>query len=71
MPIMGLGSYSVSDFISFSDEVYFRFFVRQFEACWPLLLDAFGQNPPAATMIECGLLDPKFRIEIEVTAVLP
>lgn len=43
---------------------------REFEPCWPLLADAFGDHPPAATMIECGLLDPKYRIEIEVTAVL-
>ncbi len=44
---------------------------REFAPCWPLLLAAFGENPPAATMIECGLIDPKYRIEIEVTAVLP
>jgi enamine deaminase RidA (YjgF/YER057c/UK114 family) len=43
----------------------------EFEACWPLLKEAFGDNPPAATMIECGLIDPHFRIEIEVTAMLP
>jgi enamine deaminase RidA (YjgF/YER057c/UK114 family) len=43
----------------------------EFEACWPLLREAFGENPPAATMIECGLIDPKYRIEIEVTAVVP
>ncbi len=43
----------------------------EFEACWPALRAAFGDNPPAATMIECGLIDPKYRIEIEVTAVLP
>lgn len=42
-----------------------------FERCWPLLTAAFGANPPAATMIECGLIDPKFHIEIEVTARLP
>lgn len=42
----------------------------EFEPCWPILAEAFGQNPPAATMIECGLIDPKFRIEIEVTAFL-
>ena len=36
-----------------------------------VLRDVFGANPPAATMIECGLIDPKYRIEIEVTAVLP
>ncbi|MAU19624.1 MAG: hypothetical protein CMH13_03730 [Martelella sp.] len=40
-----------------------------FEACWPLLAATFGDNPPAATMIECGLIDPKYRIEIEVTAL--
>ena len=43
----------------------------EFEPCWPLLSQAFGANPPAATMIECGLIDPKYRIEIEVTALLP
>ncbi|MGZ2257408.1 RidA family protein [Roseobacter sp. A03A-229] len=43
----------------------------EFELCWPLLAEAFGAHPPAATMIECGLIDPKFRIEIEVTARLP
>lgn len=43
----------------------------EFSACWPMLRDAFGDNPPAATMIECGLLAPQFRIEIEVTAVMP
>lgn len=44
---------------------------REFEPCWPILRAAFGDNPPVATMIECGLIDPKYRIEIEVTAVLP
>ncbi len=42
---------------------------REFEACWPILAEAFGDNPPVATMIECGLIDPKYRIEIEVTAL--
>lgn len=41
----------------------------EFEPCWPMLQAAFGENPPAATMIECGLIDPKYRIEIEVTAL--
>ena len=44
---------------------------QEFEPCWPLLRDAFGDNPPAATMIEAGLIDPKYRIEIEVTALAP
>ena len=42
-----------------------------FEPCWPILAEAFGAHPPAATMIECGLIDPKYRIEIEVTALAP
>lgn len=43
----------------------------EFAACFDVLAQTFGANPPAATMIECGLIDPKYRIEIEVTAVLP
>lgn len=43
----------------------------EFEPCWPTLAATFGENPPAATMIECNLIDPKFRIEIEVTALVP
>lgn len=42
-----------------------------FEPCWPQLRAAFGENPPAATMIEAGLIDPAMKIEIEVTARLP
>ena len=44
---------------------------EDFEACWPLLRAAFGENPPAATMISCGLIDPRYKIEIEVTALAP
>jgi len=43
----------------------------EFEACWPILLATFGAAPPAATMIECGLIAPEYRIEIEVTAWRP
>lgn len=43
----------------------------EFSACFEVLAQCFGAHPPAATMIECGLIDPKYRIEIEVTAVLP
>lgn len=43
----------------------------EFEPCIPLLAAAFGAYPPAATMIECGLLRPEMRIEIEVTALMP
>ena len=42
-----------------------------FRACWPVLREAFGRSRPAATMIVAGLLDPRMRIEIEVTARRP
>ncbi len=42
----------------------------EFEPCWDVLRAAFGENPPAATMFVADLIDPKFRIEIEVTAAL-
>ncbi|NYI29422.1 enamine deaminase RidA (YjgF/YER057c/UK114 family) [Sulfitobacter geojensis] len=59
---------------SFADAVRVTYMLpdrAEFEPCWPVLSEAFGANPPAATMIECGLIDPKYRIEIELTAVLP
>jgi len=40
----------------------------EFELCWPVLRKYFGDIRPAATMISAGLLDPRIRIEIEVTA---
>lgn len=58
---------------SFSDVVRVSYMLpaaAEFEQCWPALQGAFGGNPPAATMIECGLIDPKYRIEIEVTAYI-
>ncbi|WP_298936954.1 Rid family hydrolase [uncultured Ruegeria sp.] len=58
----------------FKDVVRVNYYLpdmSEFELCWPLLQDAFGANPPAATVVECNLITPKDRIEIEVTAVLP
>ncbi|ATG35324.1 Putative translation initiation inhibitor, yjgF family [Phaeobacter piscinae] len=58
----------------FADVVRVNYYLpdrADFEPCWPLLAQTFGDAPPAATMIECGLIDPKFRIEIEVTALAP
>ena len=39
-----------------------------FEPCWPVLQRYFGSSRPAAMMISAGLLDPRMKIEIEVTA---
>ena len=41
---------------------------RDFPACWPVLKKHFGEVRPAAMMIQAGLLDPRMKIEIEVTA---
>jgi enamine deaminase RidA (YjgF/YER057c/UK114 family) len=56
---------------SFADVVRVRYLVpdpADFEPCWPALRRAFGDVRPAATMMSCGLSDPRMRIEIEVTA---
>ena len=45
--------------------------VSQFERCWPVLRQYFGDIRPAAMMIAAGLADPRMRIEIEVTALKP
>ena len=42
--------------------------VEDFEPCWPVLRECFGEIRPAATMIAAGLSDPRMKIEIEVTA---
>lgn len=40
-----------------------------FELCWPVLRQYLGEVRPAATMIAAGLVDPRMKIEIEVTAL--
>jgi enamine deaminase RidA (YjgF/YER057c/UK114 family) len=42
--------------------------LEDFEPCWPVLRERFGEIRPAATMISAGLIDPRVKIEIEVTA---
>ncbi|KIC43816.1 endoribonuclease L-PSP [Ruegeria sp. ANG-S4] len=59
---------------SFADVVRVNYYLpdmSEFELCWPLLKEAFGANPPAATVIESKLITPQDLIEIEVTAALP
>jgi enamine deaminase RidA (YjgF/YER057c/UK114 family) len=42
---------------------------QEFQQCWPVLRKYFGDVRPAAMMISANLLDPRMRIEIEVTAL--
>jgi len=59
---------------SLADVVRVRYMLPNrydFEPCWHVLRRAFGEARPAATMVTCGLIDPRVRIEIEVTARRP
>lgn len=40
----------------------------EFEQAWPVLQKYLGDVRPAAMMISAGLLDPRMKIEMEVTA---
>jgi enamine deaminase RidA (YjgF/YER057c/UK114 family) len=54
-----------------ADVVRVRYIVPDpddFPATWPVLRRHFGEVRPAATMLSCGLADPRMKIEIEVTA---
>jgi enamine deaminase RidA (YjgF/YER057c/UK114 family) len=55
----------------FADVVRVRYLLpdrADFEPCWPVLRRCFGEVRPAATMMVCGLADPRMKIEIEVYA---
>ena len=59
---------------SFSDVVRVRYLLpsrEDFEPCWPVLRRCFGDIRPAATMLVCGLSDPRMKVEIEVYARRP
>lgn len=56
---------------SLADVVRARYYLpdrQDWEACGAVLGDAFRDIRPAATVIFCGLADPRMKIEIEVTA---
>jgi enamine deaminase RidA (YjgF/YER057c/UK114 family) len=56
---------------TFADVVRVRYLLpdrADFEPCWPVLRRCFGAVQPAATMLMCGLADPRMKIEIEVDA---
>jgi enamine deaminase RidA (YjgF/YER057c/UK114 family) len=47
---------------------YYLTDVRLFERLAPIFGEHFARARPAATAIVCGLVDPRMKIEIEVTA---
>ncbi|MEH1126152.1 RidA family protein [Micromonospora sp. CPCC 206061] len=59
---------------TFADVVRVRYILPNrddFEPCWPTLRRYFGEVRPAATMLMCGLADPRMKFEIEVDARRP
>jgi len=59
---------------TFADVVRVRYLLPNrddFERCWPSLRRVFGEVRPAATMLVCGLADPRMKIEIEAYARRP
>lgn len=38
-----------------------------FEACWPVFRKYFGETRPSSMAIVAGLMDPRMKIEIQVT----
>ena len=42
---------------------------EDFQLCWPVLREYFGDIRPASTMYSAKLADPRMKVEIEVTAL--
>jgi enamine deaminase RidA (YjgF/YER057c/UK114 family) len=56
---------------SFADLVSVRYYMTDradYERLIPVFKEHLGANPPAATAIIAGLVDPRMKIEIEATA---
>lgn len=59
---------------SLADVVRVRYILpdaADFALCAPILRQSFGEIRPAATMFVAGLMDPRMKIEIEVTGRRP
>ncbi|MEZ7154175.1 RidA family protein [Streptomyces sp. MAD19A] len=72
--LRNIGSALAEAGCTFADVVRVRYLLpdrADFEPCWPVLRRCFGEVRPAATMMVCGLADPRMRIEIEVDARRP
>ncbi|HTU64519.1 MAG TPA: RidA family protein [Steroidobacteraceae bacterium] len=56
----------------FADVVRVKYLLTNaadFEPCFPVMGQVFGEVRPAATALVCGLVDARMKIEIEVTAL--
>jgi enamine deaminase RidA (YjgF/YER057c/UK114 family) len=69
--LRNIGSALTEAGCAWQDVVRVRYLLPErddFEPCWPVLRRYFGDVRPAATMMVCGLSDPRMKIEIEVDA---
>ena len=62
---MEKGGFSLDDVVSVT---YIFPRAEDFEPCWPVFRKYFGQARPAATAIIAALIDPRMKIEVQVTA---
>ena len=62
---LGQAGFSLSDVVR---TIYILPRAEDFPACWPVLREYLGEIRPANTALIAGLVDPRMRIEIEVTA---
>lgn len=50
--------------------IYYLLDVKEFELCWLVLCEVFGDNLFVVIMIEVNLIDFKYWIEIEVIVLV-
>jgi enamine deaminase RidA (YjgF/YER057c/UK114 family) len=62
---MEKGGFSLEDVVSVT---YIFPRAEDFEPCWPVLRKYLGEVRPAATAIIAQLIDPRMKIEVQVTA---
>ena len=62
---MEKGGFSLEDVVS---ATYIFPQAEDFEPCWPVFRKYLGETRPTATAIIAALIDPRMKIEIQVTA---
>ena len=65
MAAMEKGGFGLEDVVSVT---YIFPRADDFEPCWPVFRKYLGETRPAATAIIAQLIDPRMKIEIQVTA---
>ena len=61
---MEKASFALEDVVS---TTYIFPSAKDFEPCWPVFRKYFGETRPASTALIAALIDPRMKIEIQVT----